>query len=101
VILTATVLFVLAEILIGVVLIFLPWSRIKGWFTNHESVINADEENLRVTLHEKLGNGQHRVVYGIFNKSTSQFVDGEVAVTEQIDDEIAAFHKDAPLVVYT
>jgi hypothetical protein len=100
-ILTATVLFILAEILIGVVLVFLPWSRIKGWFTNHESVINADDENLRVTLHEKLGNGQHRVVYGIFNKATSQFLDGEVAVAEEIDDEIAAFHKDTALVVYT
>ncbi len=100
-ILTATVLFILAEMLVGIVLSFLPWSRIKDWFTSRETTINADGDQLRVTLYEKLKNGQHRVVYGIFNQATSKFIEGEAVVAEEIDKEIENFHKGNPLVVYT
>ena len=100
-IITATVLFVLADMFIGIVLAFLPWSRIKDWFTSRESMFDADENKLRVTLHEKLSSGQHRVVYGIFNKATSKFIEGEAVVAKEIDGEIAEFHNGNALVVYS
>ena len=97
---TGLLLILAAEILTGIVLTVLPWSRIKGWFQERAgSMVNLN--HLRISLHEKLATGQHRVVYGIFNKQTSTFLEGESVTADQIGPEIAALHDDAPLVVFS
>lgn len=98
---TAPLLFLLAETLIGLVLAFLSLSRVKSWFEQRLSAFAADRDHLRISLLEKLKTGQHRIVYGIFNKRTSQFVDGESVTAEEIDPEIAGYHDGTPVVIYS
>jgi hypothetical protein len=94
-------LWILAELFVAVIVHFLSWDRIKSWFTSRDTEINANDDQLRVTLHEKMKTGQHRVVFGIFNTATSKFIEGETVVADTIDSELSEFHKDSPLVVYT
>ena len=94
-------LWILAELFVAAIIQFLSWERIKGWFADRETVIDANDDHLRVTLHERMKTGQHRVVFGIFNTATSKFTEGETVVADTIASELAEFHKDSPLVVYT
>jgi hypothetical protein len=98
--LTIALILILAEVLFTVVISHLNWKRIADWFLNREAAIETDDSKLRITLHEKMKSGQHRVVYGIFNSATEQFTDGEVVIADSIDEELMEHHKDMPLVVY-
>ncbi len=101
-ILTLGLLFTAAEVLIGVVyaLDLLSFDRIRGWFERCREAIRSDAGHLRVSLHEKIKNGQHRIIYGIFDARTSTFVQGETVTANRIDPEIASLHQGAPLVIY-
>ncbi len=89
------------EVLAVIVVKFLPWSRVRDWFVSRDGGAHVDEDHLRVTLHEKLKTGKHRVVYGVFNRETATFVDGESVVADNIDEELREIHHDQPVVVYT
>ena len=89
-----------AELLACVAIRYLSWDRVKNWFQQRSATV-VDPDHLHITLHEKLTTGEHRVVYGLFNKSTSTFVDGESITAKQIDPEIARLHGDTPVVVYS
>lgn len=101
-VLTIAFLFAAAEILIGVALALdlLNFDRIRSWFERCREAFRSKAGHLRLSLYEKLKNGQHRVVYGIFDPGTSTFVQGESVTANCIDPEIASLHKGTPRVIY-
>jgi hypothetical protein len=78
----------------------LKWDRIVNWFLARKDLKNSNKDNIEFTLQEKLKNGYYKTIQGIFNKNTNELVDGEMIVSEQIDDQLAEAHRNNELVIY-
>lgn len=86
--------------LVTVVLAILNWDRIIDWFKGREQLKVSDKDNIAFTLQEKLKDGKFKTVEGIFNKNTNECLDGEVIISEEIDEQLAEVHKNEALVIY-
>jgi hypothetical protein len=83
-----------------VVLVCLNWDRIVDWFKGRRALKQSDKDNIAFTLQQKLSNGKHKTVEGIFNKGSNKLLDGTVYESETIDEQLAEYHRNDELVVY-
>jgi len=84
-----------------VVLVVLNWNDILAWFNSRNDLQQSDKNHVAFTLQERLKNGNYKTIQGIFNKMTSQVVEGQVLQHEKMDGDLAKAHENQPLVVYT
>lgn len=81
-----------------VVLVYLNWDRIIGWFRGRQSLKQADRDNIAFTVKENLSDGNYSVVQGIFNQRTNQVLDGEKYNAKDLCDELK-YNKES-LIIY-
>jgi len=83
-----------------VVLALLSWDKIIDWFRGRQELKQSDKNNIAFTLQEKLTNGNYKTIEGIFNKKSSEMLDGTTYESKEIDEELADVHRNDQLVIY-
>lgn len=85
---------------VAVILAVLSFSRIRQWLRKRSGLIEEDPRRVRVSVHERMKNGEYRTVYGIFDPVHREFVEAEIAESGEIDEELRRIHRDSPVVEY-
>jgi hypothetical protein len=83
---------------------FLGWDKITGWFRKREKLAQSDKDNIAFTLQQSLANGNYGTVQGIFNTRTNELVNadaGQKYEAEDVAPELKEAHKNNELVVYS
>lgn len=83
-----------------IALICLNWDRIVAFMTGHTALKDSDMDNIGFSLQEKMGTGEYKTVYGIFNTRNQQVLAAEAVNSQQVDGQVAAAHHRNPLVVF-
>jgi hypothetical protein len=86
--------------LVAITVLIISYQKIIEWFRNRQNLKEQDKANIAFTLTEHLANGDYEVVHGIFNKDTSELLDGEKQRSHNIDAELAKAHEKHELVLY-
>jgi hypothetical protein len=89
--------------LTALVMKFLSWDKILGWFRGRQKLVESDKENVAFTLTQSLASGNYSVVQGVFNKRTNELFSadaGQKYEAEEIDDQLKQAHKNNELVIY-
>jgi hypothetical protein len=90
--------------LAALVIKFLGWDKVTGWFRGRQKLLEADKANIAFTLQQSLASGNYGTVQGIFNTSTSELVNadaGQKYEAEDVAQELKDAHKNNELVVYS
>jgi hypothetical protein len=91
--------------LTALVIKFLGWDRIIGWFRNKQDLKEEDRDNIAFTVNQALANGNYSVVQGIFNTRTNELAGlntdgGQKYEAEKIDDKLKEAHEGKDLLIY-
>jgi hypothetical protein len=90
----------------AIVVAFLNWDSIVGWFRNRQNLVQEDKNNIAIELLQRLEDGRYTEIHGIFNKDEGIFVkdeDGEDVVKKiianDVDDTLKQNHREEELVI--
>jgi len=83
-----------------IALVCLNWDRIVSFMTGNTALKDSDIDNVGFSLQEKMGSGDYKTVYGIFNTRNQKVLSAEAVSSQQVDGQVAAAHHRSPLVVF-
>ena len=83
-----------------IAIICLNWERIVDFMTSNTALKDSDIDNIGFSLQEKMGSGNYKTVYGIFNTRNQKVCAAEAVSSQQIDGQVASAHHGNPLVVF-
>ncbi len=100
---TVSLLIAASVMLAGAAVVFiayLTYNFIVNWFRNRSAIKEQDKDNIAFTIKEAMQSGNYKVIQGIFNTRTEEFVESQVIETKELDNDLNYLHSDTKLVLY-